>query len=108
MIGKCLIKTSDGFKVKPIDWKTAYSNNGYTDLLDSKTTELFISLVYEEYYKNFKNYFGTTLIGFFTDEPGLYCNFAGHNLNSIPWTKDFLNYFKNGVTQKMLCSWDTY
>lgn len=94
LIGKCLIKTSDGFKVKPIDWKAAYSNNCYTDLLNPKTTELFISLVYEEYYEKFKDYFGTTLVGFFTDEPGLYCNFAGHNPNSIPWTKDFLKYFK--------------
>lgn len=94
LIGKKLVKTSNGYRVEAISWKAAYSRHNYTDLLDPRTTELFIKLVYEKYYKNFKDYFGTTLAGFFTDEPGMYCNFVGHDLNSIPWTNEFSKYFK--------------
>lgn len=102
LIGKCLVKTKNGYKEKYIDWLAAYSKHRFTDLLDPKTSELFISLVYDQYYKNFKSFFGTTLVGFFTDEPGLYCNFAGHNLNTIPWSRNFYKSFKdlNGYSLK--------
>lgn len=102
LIGKCLVKTKNGCKEKKIDWLAAYSKYHFTDLLDPKTSDLFISLVYDQYYINFKNYFGKTLIGFFTDEPGLYCNFACHDLNTIPWSRNFYKSFKdlNGYSLK--------
>lgn len=102
LIGKCLVKTKNGYKEKNVDWLAAYSKHHFADLLDPKTSDLFISLVYDQYYKNFKDYFGTTLVGFFTDEPGLYCNFAGHDLNTIPWSRSFYKSFKdlNGYSLK--------
>ncbi len=39
------------------------------DLLNPKAVEKFISLTHERYYSLLKEYFGTTIIGFFTDEP---------------------------------------
>lgn len=39
------------------------------DILNPKAVELFIHLTHDRYYKELKNYFGNTVIGFFTDEP---------------------------------------
>ena len=50
-------------------------NPFYVDTLDKKVTEKFIELIYEPYYKRFKN----ELEGFFTDEPQI-------SRNGIPWS----------------------
>ena len=39
------------------------------DILNPEAVASFIDLVYERYAKEFGNYFGTTIIGIFTDEP---------------------------------------
>lgn len=56
------------------------------DLLNRQTTETFIQFTHEAYFKRLSAYFGTTIIGFFTDEP----NIVGRNAYSgmIPWTVD--------------------
>lgn len=41
----------------------------YADLLNPKAVESYINLTHEKYYKRFKQYFGTVIKGFFTDEP---------------------------------------
>lgn len=42
-----------------------------TDLLNSAACEYFISITHDKYYAELKDYFGTTVIGFFTDEPDI-------------------------------------
>lgn len=91
---KHLIKSSNGYTEKETSWKPAYSNNHYVDVLNPQTTDIFIKLVYREYWSRFKKHFGTTLVGFFTDEPGMYNNFANLDPNSIPWTKNLPNFFE--------------
>lgn len=39
------------------------------DILNPKAVKLFIHLTHDRYYEELKNYFGNTVIGFFTDEP---------------------------------------
>lgn len=39
------------------------------DILNPQAVERFIHLTHDRYYEKFKSYFGTTIIGFFTDEP---------------------------------------
>lgn len=39
------------------------------DILNPQAVESFIHLTHDRYYEKFKAYFGTTIIGFFTDEP---------------------------------------
>lgn len=39
------------------------------DILNPAAVESFIRLTHERYYQNLKEFFGTTIIGFFTDEP---------------------------------------
>ena len=50
-------------------------NPFYVDTLDSKVTDKFIELIYEPYYKKFKN----RITGFFTDEPQI-------SRNGLPWS----------------------
>ncbi len=94
LCGKHLVKTSKGYKVKKTSWKPAYSTDRYIDVLNPETTNSFIDLVYEEYWRRFKKYFGKVIVGFFTDEPGMYNNFADSDPNSIPWTENLPKHFK--------------
>lgn len=41
------------------------------DLLNPQAMHCFLRLVYERYYENLGEWFGSTIIGIFTDEPGL-------------------------------------
>ncbi len=53
---------------------------GYLDTLNPRAVKTFLGYIHCEYEKKFKKYFGTTLRGFFTDEPqlstyrGTYCS----------------------------------
>ena len=42
---------------------------GYTDLLREDASRLFLEMTYEAYLERTEDYFGTTLCGFFDDEP---------------------------------------
>lgn len=49
------------------------------DILNPQAVELFIHLTHDRYYRECETYFGTTVIGFFTDEPcALGRNAAGY------------------------------
>ena len=58
------------------------------DLLNPKAMEKFIQLTYDRYYEVLSDYFGTTIIAMFTDEPCVLgrCGKAG----CFPWTEGFL------------------
>lgn len=56
------------------------------DILNPAAVRRFIQLTHEAYYREFKDYFGSTVLGFFTDEPSI----LGRNVhNMFPWTKGF-------------------
>lgn len=55
-------------------------NHSYVDLLDPEVTKRFIRCTHEEYYKRFKDEFGKTVAGFFTDEPQYF-------REALPWSK---------------------
>lgn len=56
------------------------------DILNPQAVKRFIELTHEAYYREFSEYFGNTVIGFFTDEPSI----LGRNVKDLmPWTKDF-------------------
>jgi len=59
---------------------------GYLDLLSPEAVAKFIELTHEEYARRFKDDFGTTIPGIFTDEPA---NYVG-----LPWTHNFLDLFQ--------------
>lgn len=65
------------------------------DLLDPDAVELFIHLTHDVYFRRLKDYFGTTIISMFTDEPSILGRFPKKGL--IPWTHGFLeNYLACG------------
>ncbi|MBQ5354063.1 MAG: hypothetical protein IIU64_06545, partial [Alistipes sp.] len=44
-------------------------NTTFVDPFNIDSTRLLINLIYEPHYEHFKDFFGTTLVGFFADEP---------------------------------------
>ena len=71
------------------------------DLLSKEAVDTFVRLTHQRYYDVLGEYFGNTIIGFFTDEPSL----KGRNAlkNSFAWTWDFEKEFtENGGNLKDL------
>lgn len=56
------------------------------DILNPAAVDLFIELTHERYYSHLKEYFGTVIIGFFTDEPCVLGRNAGRFRD---WTEGF-------------------
>lgn len=61
-----------------------------TDLLNPEAVSSFIRLVYDRFYDEFGDYFGTTIPAIFTDEPALLGRPRERNL--MPSTKGILNH----------------
>ena len=53
------------------DDEPAEDEPGAADILNPAAVGAFIDLVYERYYREFGEFFGSTVTGIFTDEPGL-------------------------------------
>ena len=77
-------------------------NPDYIDLLSEESVRVLIDAVYEPHYAHYKEYFGTTIAGFFSDEPqlsnswfsdhacdpGIYENRLGLLGMAYPWHPD--------------------
>lgn len=60
------------------------------DILNPAAVRRFIQLTHEAYYRELNEFFGSTIIGFFTDEPSI----LGRNVkNMFPWTEGFSQLF---------------
>ncbi len=77
----------------------AWSDKGdrfsyYIDMLNPESCRAMVKAVYEPQYEHFKEYFGTTFRGFFSDEPGFmnirdtYLNELGIFDSVYPWRDD--------------------
>ena len=66
-------------------------NPYYTDVFNKDAIREFIDATHEKYYKRFGNRFGTSLKGFFTDEP----QFGNGGGNNLEWSHLFPDEFKN-------------
>ncbi len=66
----------------------------YIDMLSRESCHAMIDAIYQPHYEHFKEYFGTTFRGFFSDEPGFlnvlftYENKLGIMESSYPWRED--------------------
>lgn len=61
------------------------------DILNQQAVNKFVELTHDRYYAYLKEYFGNTVIGFFTDEP----NVLGRNARGFfPWSKGLLAEFE--------------
>ena len=62
------------------------------DLLNPAATASFIAHTHEKYYTALEEYFGQTVIGFFTDEPSV-TGRGGRLDGGIPWSYDMIEEF---------------
>ncbi len=71
------------------------STEGYLNPIDPTATQVLIDTVYQPHFEHFSEYFGTTIAGFFTDEPR-FGNVKGPNARIgkaemvLPWRSDLL------------------
>lgn len=88
----------------------------HIDMLSKESSQVLIEAVYEEHYKHLKKYFGTTLTGFFSDEPcfnaehterfgynrGMYFRTVGQPGNSLPWNETVIT--ESGIEKEIFLS----
>ncbi len=68
--------------------KTRKGAREYINCIDRESVQALIEAVYEPHYEHFSEYFGNTLTGFFSDEPGLGSPHVG------PWGEDAGFYYR--------------
>lgn len=80
----------------------------YIHMIDPESVHVLLEAVYEPHYEHYKEYFGDTLVGFFSDEPSLgnrqvgkgtgdiniYNQRLGQPGLALPWTDEVLNILK--------------
>ena len=89
-------RVSDGilkWKVPSGKWKVMFFScvtDGYpiVDYLNPEAVRNFIKMVHEEYYKHFKEFFGTVISGTFFDEPSMF------HAKFRMWTQNFNEKFR--------------
>jgi len=82
------------FRQRPTSWRAAYSDQPYVDLLNGEATAAFIEETHQRYWDRFAHLFGSTILGFFVDEPGFYNNFWTTDLGTLTWTHDLALEFE--------------
>jgi len=78
------------------------SHNDYINYIDKESVSTLIEAVYEPHYERYKEEFGKTISGFFSDEPGFY-NVGGYQMNNpigrrkmaIPWGSELQQMLDN-------------
>ena len=71
------------------------SHNEYINYIDPDSVHTLIEAVYEPHYQHYKEEFGKTIAGFFSDEPGFYntegytmTESIGRKLMALPWSRE--------------------
>ncbi len=70
-----------------------FNGETYLDTLNEEAVKKFIEVTHEAYYRKFKDEFGGTIPGIFTDEPCYALPYSGDN--NLPWTVGFEEKFQN-------------
>ncbi len=66
--------------------RTGGGRADYINLIDAQSVRVLIDAVYEPHYARYKDDFGKTFAGFFSDEPE-FGNTPGYDFNELPGTK---------------------
>lgn len=83
----------------------------YINMVDKASCDVLIQAVYEPHYAHFKEEFGKTILGFFSDEPG-FMNEKGSNADSVmgkenmmlPWSDELERRFQGALQEDFLIS----
>jgi len=93
--GLCFTAPEEGWKVYVLHLtRNAGYHRNYINMLDKESCKVLIDAVYEPHYEHYKEDFGKTIVGFFSDEPELGNGhiynprtFMGTD-NDFPWSKE--------------------
>lgn len=83
------------FRVEISGTSEWYNGKAPTDILNPDAVQQFIKTTHEKYKTLFKDEFGKTIKGFFTDEPN-FCDFFSNFTPGrpwLPWTENLPGYF---------------
>lgn len=75
-------------------------HENYMNLLDSESVKILLDTVYEPHYRRYKQYFGSTFAGFFSDEPEV-GNKPGNDYEQLPGEENVVYPWSNSL-QRML------
>lgn len=88
-----LVSRPSGGTMRGIHWGEDDGGPGArpsADILNPEAVSRFLALTHEAYWREFREYFGSTVMGFFTDEPSI----LGRNVKGMfPWTRGFREDF---------------
>lgn len=93
-------------------------HNWYIDMLSEEGPNTLIEAVYEPHYQHFSDYFGDTLVGFFSDEPSLDCQHIGPRGEdagfyyrtvgqpgvALPWNGEIIEIMRNAGIEAPLAA----
>ena len=65
------------------------------DILNPDAVACFIRLTHDRYYEHLKDYFGTTIIAMFTDEPSILGGSPGRISHPMPYTPGLISWLEN-------------
>ncbi len=85
--GRCIVYGFTGGNIRGIHFGEDDGEPGApksADILNPDAVDLFIRLTHDRYYEELKEYFGSTIIGFFTDEPCALGRNAGKYREWVP------------------------
>lgn len=93
--GKYIVQVNSGGTIRGIHFgEDDLEENAppAADLLSQASVDTFIRLTHQRYFETLGEYFGNTVIGFFTDEPSVLGRYAIRNC--FAWTWDFETDFE--------------
>lgn len=78
------------------------ARNDYINIIDRESVQVLIEAVYEPHYEHYREEFGKTIAGFFSDEPGFGNTFGfemdesiGRKMMPLPWNRDVPGMLKD-------------
>lgn len=88
-------------------------HNYYIDMLNKESCRVMIDAIYQPHYEHFKEYFGTTFMGFFSDEPAFHNDLSTYNYKlgriygCYPWRDDLPKLIAQsaGVLESEVWDW---
>lgn len=85
----------------------AAGQNDYISMLEKDSVKILLDTVYEPHYRHYREKFGNTIAGFFSDEPGFYNREDGlyavgeiGQKMPLPWTDDVRDLLKGRMEKE--------
>ncbi len=88
-------------------------NTNYINLLHAQSVDLLIDEVYEKHYAHYAQYFGNTILGFFSDEPAVgncvgfsFDERVGYKQMALPWAPEMAGLLGDDFLKTAALLWN--